>query len=250
MRIFLLLLGLIILPLGGEAGEMKSFRIKTPRGAEVEVLVAYPTVRPGEKVPAIVAAPGQGYHMGLPIFAHLREKASAAGIAVFTFHWNFFSEGKKRHENFDTEVEDMQAVLHFARADERVDASRIILAGKSIGSVVVYRVFRQNPDAYALHLWTPLFYTAEIMDTRFAGLASVAKPVLVLAGAADEAFENSVALPRLAAAGRNIAVVQVPGAHSFELGPHDDPNFTEKNERNVSAVMDLAVHWMRVQLGN
>lgn len=226
------------------AQDTQTVMIKTPRGDEVKVIASYPTeVREGEKFPAIVAAPGRNYHQGLVIFEELRRQGVAARMAVFTFDWHFFSSGGKSDPTYVKNVEDMQAVVDYVKADPRVDASRIVLAGKSLGSIVVHKVFAQNPSALALHLWTPLMGSDADMRDLYPGLTEIRKPVLILAGTEDEATNPAFLHGVLAKAPKSIAYTMVPGDHGFEL-PADHP----ANATNVAAVMAIAVQWAKVAM--
>src|SRR5947208_3636069 len=102
-------------------GHVETFKLKTPRGVDVEVIATYPdAASPSSRVPAVVVAPGQGYHMGLPIVQQLADKTAAAGSASYRFNWNYYSTDPVNGEpspDLKNEVEDMQTVLSYAKAD-------------------------------------------------------------------------------------------------------------------------------------
>jgi hypothetical protein len=46
------------------------------------------------KVPAVVLAPGQGYHMALPAMEATARALTEQGVAVFRFNWAYFTAGR------------------------------------------------------------------------------------------------------------------------------------------------------------
>lgn len=245
--LLLILLSMPIIPFA--QAETIALKAKTPRGEEVEVLVAYPEGSEGKKLPAVVAAVGRNYHMGLPIFTELRAQGAAAGMIVYTFNWNFFTKGTKPQEDLKNEAEDMQSVLDLAKSDPRVDASKIIIEGKSLGTVAAYRVFQANADAFALHLWTPLCETEADLNEFYPGLIANKRPVVLVSGTGDEACNPKVMHTALANAENGISYVMVPGDHGFLVGDLNDRAMKERNDRNIAAVIGIAVQWMRAALG-
>jgi acetyl esterase/lipase len=126
------------------AASVETTQVKTPRGASVNVAINVPDSSVAGKRPAVIIAPGAGYHMELPIIKELAEKLVAAGVLAFRFDWNYYATDPAKGQSsagLSKELEDMQSVVNLAKADARVDAGQIIIAGKSMGSVVAFNVF-------------------------------------------------------------------------------------------------------------
>jgi predicted alpha/beta-hydrolase family hydrolase len=64
---------------------------RTTYGADIAVQVNLPA-NLATKAPAIVLAPGQGYHMDLPLLAELAAALEAKGALVFRFNWDYFGK--------------------------------------------------------------------------------------------------------------------------------------------------------------
>ena len=86
---------------------------------------------------------GHGFSMtrydGLAAYA---EAFLAAGSAVLAFDYRYFGDsGGDRRQHFSTRAQraDWRAAVGFARADERIDATRIVAWGFSFGGGLVYQ---------------------------------------------------------------------------------------------------------------
>ena len=73
------------------AASVETTQVKTPRGASVNVAINVPDSSVAGKRPAVIIAPGAGYHMDLPIIKDLAEKLAAAGVLAFRFDWNYYA---------------------------------------------------------------------------------------------------------------------------------------------------------------
>src|SRR5688500_5830373 len=157
MRIFsLACLLLLTFPSLAFSAPVETVQVKTPRGAVVNVAINVPESGVGGKRPAVILGPGQGYHMELPLMKELAERLASGSIFAFRFDWAYYSQKGQPSNDLSRESEDMQAVVELARADARIDASQIVILGKSMGTVVAFRVFNRNRTAKALVLLPPL----------------------------------------------------------------------------------------------
>ncbi len=214
-------------------------------GAPLQAVVGHPTGR--ARAPAVVIAPGQGYHMDLPLTRGLFDGAVAAGFVAARFNWRYYASQGEPSEDLAAEVADMQAVLDQLKRDPRVDPQRIFVAGKSLGTLVAYRVLRQNPDLRGALLLTPLFREKASHARDYPGLAGLDRPVVFLAGDQDQGLCQ---LPLMYAALAGVKAplakaVVVAGNHSLEIAPRGDA----ANGPNLAVAMAIAVHWLGVLAG-
>ncbi|MEJ6004629.1 alpha/beta fold hydrolase [Paucibacter sp. AS339] len=201
------------------------------------------------KVPALVLAPGQGYHMSLPAMEATARALSERGVAVFRFNWTYFTAEPKGQPSPDLslELQDLQAVVAAARAHPRVDPQNITVGGKSLGSVVAWRAFVADQKLRSALLLTPLCSRVPKGETtprpegreNYPGLEAERRPSLWIAGDADPLCDP-VALYALAAGGQKaLRVAIVGGDHSFEnraLAAAEADEFRAGNLRAVSAL--------------
>lgn len=136
------------------ASSVESIKLKTPRGAELEIAIHIPDST--SKTPAVIIAPGQGYHMGLPLTEGLARKIADAGFAAIRFDWHYYREGEPPSGDLSNETEDLATVIAFAKNHSKIDKNKLILAGKSLGTLVSYREFASDAEVKALILMTPL----------------------------------------------------------------------------------------------
>lgn len=130
------------------AGELAG--VVNARGQALAVVVDVP--RSQGRFPAVVLAPGQGYHMALPAMEATARALVEQGVAVFRFNWAYFTAEPKGRPSDDLskELQDLQAVLAVARKHPQVDAAQVAVGGKSLDSLTVRQFHRRNPGRAAL----------------------------------------------------------------------------------------------------
>jgi dienelactone hydrolase len=244
------------------AAPPETAKVKTPRGVELNVAIHAPA-KPSGKVAAVVIAPGQGYHMDLPIVRELAERLAENGVMAFRFDWNYFSTDPQKGSpspGLTAELEDMQTVINFARRDSRVNPDQVIIAGKSIGSVVAYRAFTNDASAKALVLLTPLCSRATDDNGRalpaplptapqnYPRFGEVSKPVVMVVGNADPLCSPPLLFDFIKGTKGNVAAVVIGGDHGWNIGGVSDAAFERRNAENIAAGVQLTAHWVNVIL--
>ena len=140
----------------GESEHVR-MQLKTPRGAIIEILQDRP--RLAGRLPVVVLAGGTFYNVRQPIFESLAEALTDAGIGVIRVEWAYRVKDpqcKQHSPDRAAEIEDLRAALAHARSLEWVDRQRLILGGKSLGSIVSWHIFRDEPELRAAVLLTPI----------------------------------------------------------------------------------------------
>ncbi len=236
------------------ASTSQAQQVLTPRGSAVQVLITAPD-NAATAMPVLVIAPGQGYTMDGPILQDLAQQLAAKGILVYRFNWSYMSAQPKGEPSADLslEAEDMLSVVKLAKSDVRADLSQILLGGKSLGSIVSYKVFQADPSVKALVLLTPVCtnsYNDEdallpapisAMDDNYPGLAAWNKPVLLVSGTKDPLCSQPMLYDYLKGTRGNFALVEVPGNHSWNVS--DDAS-SSLNSDNVSAATAITSQWV------
>ncbi|MCU0612365.1 MAG: alpha/beta fold hydrolase [Candidatus Eisenbacteria bacterium] len=195
------------------------------------------------RVPCLVMAPGRGYHKDRPIFTDLAGQASAAGFAVFTFNWHYYSHGQEPSEDLGRELADLRAVVAHARSHPRVDGDRLVIGGKSMGSAIAADVFASDDSLAALILLTPVIPNEEAVAQNYPGLLTEKRPTLVVLGESDEgSCPLKVLYATLAQAVRPVPVVVVGGDHGLNIGSPEDPATVP----NIAVANAAIVQWMRL----
>ena len=241
------------------AASAETTQVKTPRGVSVNVAINVPDSSVAGKRPAVIIAPGAGYHMELPIIKELAEKLAAAGVLAFRFDWNYYATDPAKGQSsagLSKELEDMQSVVNLAKADARVDAGQIIIAGKSMGSVVAFNVFIRDRSAKAVVLLTPLCSSTTddkgnaIPNPRAVGalnyptLTDLTKPIVMMLGNSDPACFVPNLFDWLKASKGNVVTVVVGGDHGLNMVSNnfEDP----RNAANISASVQIVSHWIKL----
>lgn len=198
--------------------------VVTPRGAELSVLIDVP--EGAGPFPAIVMAPGQGYHMRLPLMAQGAERLRAAGVLVYRFDWAYRGKSGPAGEPSEgllAEEEDIASVLATLRKDARANPKQLFVAGKSMGSVLAWRVMQKESGLRGGVFLTPICshdkggVIESDADENYPLAARVKAATLFLAGDQDPMCAP-VPLYRFAASlGGETRVAVVAGNHSLVL---------------------------------
>lgn len=202
--------------------------------------------------PTVVLASGQNYHMALPVLAQTARALVAEGFAVYRFNWTYMAAtpaGKPSAE-LAAEIADMRRVVAAARAEPRVDEARIAVGGKSLGSVVAWRVFAADPALRSGLFLTPLCSRIDkdaavprsIAAEAYPGAPTETRASLFVAGEHD----HLCAAPALHAFGATargpVRIAVVGGDHGYE-NRHDAMTSAQadaERDRNIAGVARLA----------
>jgi len=233
---FVLLFSTIFL-LSCGSGEER-LKISTPRGVELETILDRPEGT--TKFPAVVIAPGQGYHMRLSLFEKLAEACVQNGFVCLRFDWDFYTKGGQSSSDFTNEKDDLSAAIDYLKALDFVDRDKIFICGKSVGALVGIDIARQDQSlkgliilTFALHPPRPP-YSVWPEAQR---LQEVEIPVQIVSGKSDPICRREVLDSLVSTLTQEPELVYVNGNHSLK---GDTVEETEGNEtRAVEAVIDF-----------
>lgn len=223
--------------------------LTTPRGAKVEAVVDFPA-GPGP-FPAVVLAPGQGYPMTQPALAQTAKRLVDQGVVVYRFNWAYFTRtplGGGPSADLALELEDLSAVLAVARAEPRVDRSRLSVGGKSLGSIVAWRAFSADPSLRSGLFLTPVCSRSAkgqsppipVAEQNYPGISAERRPIAFILGDRDPLCAPSVLYRFAANAAGPARVAVVGGDHSFENRTVTGAAADQARDRNINAVAQLA----------
>ncbi len=233
--------------------------VTNPRGKIVKGFIHY-SDNEGASA-AVVLAPGRGYNMDLPLTKGLAEKLAASGVSAVRFDWAYYSEGGKPSQDLKDELEDFSSVIEFLGSKIKIDANKIIVAGKSMGSVVSFKYFNQNPKPVGLMLLTPI--CANWYDDKgnelekptnggeknYPKLLLETRDIVFLLG--DQDFD-SCPIPFLydflKDSKGNVKTVVVGGDHGLTIGDRNDEKLKELNQKNMDAAQSIIVQWAHLIL--
>lgn len=234
------------------AAAAEPLELSTPRGAKLSVLQDLPAGK--GPFPVLILAPGQGYHMQMPLLAKLSAALRERGVAVLRFDWAYYTQKPVRGEpakDLATEIEDMQAVLEYARNDARLDAKRLMVGGKSLGSLVSWRVLQQQAAVRGGLLLTPVCSRQEDggvvvgeIASNYPGLSGEDRPLAWIAGEQDPHCEVPLLYQYAGTAGRPMRVSVIGGNHSFLVGKPGETATDAEGERNLNLAVQVAVDFV------
>jgi predicted alpha/beta-hydrolase family hydrolase len=223
--------------------------VKTSRGATVEVIAEFPLG--AGPFPALVLAPGQGYHMGLPALEQTAKRLVSGGVAVYRFNWAYFTATPKPgspSEDLSNELQDLNAVLATAAAEPRVDKGKLSVGGKSLGSVVAWSALVKNSSLQAGLFLTPICsqtpkgqsVPVALGEENYPAVASERRPLLFISGNKDPLCAPELLYRFAADSGGPARVAIVGGNHGYENPTLTGDSATNARDRNIDLVARLA----------
>lgn len=218
--------------------------LRTEHGGAVRMTIHVPSG--GGRLPAIVVAPGRGYHRGLPIPFRLCEMAAERGLVALRFDWAYTDAQSAPSAGLVNELAEMKAVVDWLRRHPRVDGSQILIAGKSLGSIVAWRLAQQDPEILGVALLTPIIPERDGGARYYSGLTTEKRPVALLVGSNDP---QNCPVPNLydavKDASSNVSVLVVPGDHGLEVAEARTSDGSPMSRDNIEAAMRVLVAWAR-----
>lgn len=230
--------------------------LRASAGVPLRVTIDMP---PGDgQFPAVVLAPGQGYHKGLPAMEATARALVAQGIAVFRFDWGYFSAVPRGQPSADlgSELQDLQAVIAAARAHPRILAEQVIVGGKSLGSIVAWRALASDPQLRGALLLTPVCsrvpagesVARSLAKENYPGLAGERRPTLWISGDRDPLCSTQVLYAFIQASER-ARIGIVGGDHGFEHRDRQAKSAAAMLDRNLAAVGALCASFVAEHVG-
>ncbi len=258
MKLLILALGMFVMSASSFATE--NVTLKTSRGSEVHVTLHIPQ---GSNLPAIVVAPGQSCNSKGALFETLGNLGDGEKLAVVRFEWSYCNSNPSQptpSADLKNEIEDFKTVLEFAKSHAAIDKNSIILAGKSLGSLVSYSVFANEPSAKGLILFTPICsYTTDdngnllpeplnVCDDNYPKIKEDKRPVLMTMGNGDSLCLIPVLYDFLKDSKGNIAIVVAGGDHGFRSKDSAGAVDKAKTQKNINSVVTSALNWVLLNL--
>lgn len=214
--------------------------VTTPRGARVEIDLGHPSA-PGAR-PALLLAPGAGYHRRLPLLDRLFNRGLQRGFIVCRFDWAYQTAGTAPSPDGSAEAEDLRAVLDHLSADPFVDPRGLYVVGKSLGSIAGHQVAHADDRVRGEVLLTPVVRSQQDLDRHYPGLASTDRPVLLVVGRQDGEHCSLPLLHAGLADATGVTTLVVAGDHSLVVG--EDELATE---RNLTTAIEQVICWLNTQ---
>lgn len=251
-RLAILLTCLASTILAPRAALAENLSVVNAQGSRLSVIADFPT---GEGTfPAIVLAPGQGYHMSLPALEATARSLTEQGIAVFRFNWAYFTAEPRGRPSDDLyrELQDIRAVLAAARKHPKVIAGNLSVGGKSLGSLVAWRALSADPQLRSALLLTPVCSHVPKGESQprpeakenYPGFATERRPTLLISGDRDPLCASAVLYGFAGTSPGAARVAIVGGDHSFENRALPAGAAEAARKRSLAAVTALAASFV------
>lgn len=208
--------------------------------------------------PALVLAPGVSYHLRMPLMARVAAMLCEHGIAVYRFNWRYLDSEPKGQPSDDLSVElsELQVVIALARNDARVRSDRVVVAGKSMGSVVASRAFEADASLAGAVLLTPLVSQVEpgrtdstpTAELHYGALQADRRPTLLVSGDRDPYCDTRELYRFAAASTPAMRVAVVGGDHGFAMPGLEDGAAGLARDRSHELVARLVLDFLSTSL--
>jgi dienelactone hydrolase len=240
----------LLLLAAGAAQAAEPVRVATPRGAAIEILQETPAGN--GPFPAVILGAGQGGDLRTDVLAQTARAFVAGGFAVFRFNWAYVVRGEKagaQSADRVAEIEDFETVLAAARSTARVDRDRILVAGKSLGSIIAWRVLQRDPTLRGAVLLTPVCGKENVpIDTLYPQIAAETRPSVWIAGDRDPACNIATLYGFAGRSTAKLRVDIVDGDHSYAPAGTDSAATTRRDATQALAAQ-LALRFATDTLG-
>jgi predicted alpha/beta-hydrolase family hydrolase len=220
---------------GKDAAESAEADIPTARGVALKAVVHRPATANGA---AVVLAPGQGYDKEKPLMKRGAEALAEAGFVAIRFDWAYWTAKGQPADGYATEIADVDAVVAFAA--QQTGVTKVLLAGKSLGSVVALAWSNAHESSLAgLALLT--FPNTKDANPTADDLAKSGMAPLIVSGDVDPLLDRTALYATAAKMSHAPLVVIVPGDHGFGNGTKGSPDAAE----NVDLAVKNLVVWAK-----
>lgn len=227
--------------------------LKTPRQSQMEILWQAPK---SASAPVIVVAPGQSCNARRPLFEALAHAAHSQGVGLLRLEWSYCNlekDQRKPSPELTSEKADVETALNWLK--QTGVKNPILLAGKSLGSLVSYGVFQSHPELKGLALLTPVCSYNEdekgqllnppqnMLAKHYPGLAQMMRPLLVSLGNDDSLCHLPYLYSDLQNTGNKHQLQVWGGGHSLGIALTADKIDEVASERNLSAFALGVMNW-------
>lgn len=238
--------------------------LTTADGRSVSVMIHSPEAAKQNR-PVLIIAPGQGYHRERPLVKDLAIAAAKKGYVAIRFNWEYCkfdaAAGKCTGDasmDLVPETEDLMTVVRYAKSLPNVNSNQIILAGKSLGSLVGHTVFAKDKSLKGFVLMTPVCTGEDSAgkpvpagEANYSGLLEETRPVVLVKGNTDPSCETGMMYDWLRAAKQPIPAVVLGGDHSMNLlKPGSTSTADRMNSKNVNAAIVAIMNWVGILSAN
>lgn len=235
------------------------FTLRTPRGTDVPVIFHRSTAVQSRTI--LVLAPGQSCNYKNNLFERIGEEGDNSDIAIVRFEWSYCSQtnpnDREPSQDLSTEREDFQTVLTFAQSFTFGDSKRIIIGGKSLGSIVAYQIFSFNSSIQSLLLLTPVCsYTKdadlnplpkpiELGEENYPLLKNETRPILLALGNRDPLCLTPLLYDFLKTTQGNVSTLIGIGDHGFRTKNAQNEVDETQTRHNINSIMPAIFNWIR-----
>jgi predicted alpha/beta-hydrolase family hydrolase len=224
--------------------EDKSVKITWGGAKQVTAVFSYPPNR--GKLPIILIASGRSGGMNTPVVKGLADKAVRDGIVAVRFEYAYFTAKGEPSKGLVDETEQFKAVVTAALKDPRIDPKRVVIAGKSLGSVVAHRVFQLEPTYAGEVLLTPVIPTVDDANRLYPNLPLAGRPTAIVVGNSDtDNAPLGVVYNYLRDASRKVMLNVVAGDHGYWVSEGKDDAGRTRNAANTDMALEVAEYWVR-----
>lgn len=210
------------------------------------------------QAPLLVVAPGQSCNARRPLFEAIESAARAQGIGLLRLEWSYCAnpEGQRRPSaDYAAERQDIERALSWASAQASLQKRQLLLAGKSMGSLVSYQVFQQSSQLKGLGLLTPVCsYDSDEqgqplnpplnqMSENYPELAKVTRPTLISLGSQDSLCHLPYLYQAIQASQPNLSLQIFGGGHSLQILNAQNQENAPATARNLAAFANSLINW-------
>jgi hypothetical protein len=230
--------------------------IETERATKLEIKISSSS---SPQASVLIVAPGQSCNSKGPLFESIEKEALKQNVNVVRFDWSYCSPGAPNRapsNDLSSEALDLKFVVEFARGYLGKSKTNVNLAGKSLGSIVAYNVFRQDLEFKKLSLLTPVcsYDTDETgkplpqpydaIEENYPNLANEKRNIQLISGDQDNLCRHSVLKKfEMNVSNPDLEIIYAKGNHGFYVANSDGSTNQEESLKNITIISQEMLNW-------
>jgi hypothetical protein len=229
--------------------------VVTPYGTELGIKINESLL---PNAPLLIVAPGQSCNSKGSLFELIEQEAQKQEVNVVRFEWSYCSPSstqKNPADDLSSEIKDMEFAINYSKDLFKKTNRDLYLTGKSLGSMVAYRVFETYPDLKALVLLTPICSMSrdeqnnplpapiEKLNEFYPDILKEARPIQLISGNKDSLCDHTILKKIKSEAFDSLDVVYTLGDHGFRIFNSDNSANQPDSLKNQQNVAESLLEW-------
>lgn len=230
----------IILTSQGGYGREKEVTVLLQSGKKkIFVNIFHPQKVDANSFPAVIIVPGLHSDNDSPWLRKTAVQLAEEGFFVYTFNWAESGIDNNHLEGLKA----LESILAVIRNDPQIDNDKLILVGKSFGSIITNELFNKDQSIKALIQLNPFCDNQYV--NPLSSYIGAHRPVTIIASTNNQYCSINKLYNELPGADNNISIHTIAGDYAFNVAGHNSIT-NVNNANNYSIIISIVVYWAKI----